>query len=238
MSRINFVRLLPNNMRVRPFDHPVTNAPGPPLTPDEERILLEEHFNGNKEARDKLILGYLGLLRNLVGRYLYHWPVTRRFTEEMVSEGLVALTVAIDGFPPEALGEIELRLTVKDKIRHGIESFLSNFRGIVPAPFTVNRDRVADGKRPIYGHVTAGLNSVAESACYEDGNAVKVDVVDTVDAIRQETNIKYKILDEKYWGCPAAEVAKELGVHASTVWRYRRELLDEYKQLIGDEDVE
>lgn len=238
MSRVNMVRLRSSQTCVYSFKHPLLDDTIEQMDPDTERLVLEEFFSGSMDARDRLILNYLPLLRWIIGRYLYHWPVTRRFLDDMVSEGLVAIIAAISNYTPDKLGEMELLKTVANKIQYEIEKFISDNLGLVPAPFRENRKKVQNGRPPVFGLVEGDLDDVKDFVVGDDPNLIEVDVLDVIAVMRNESELKTQLLDRELWSMSNQEIADKLGISIKTVRRQRNALLQEYTEKAGDINVD
>ncbi len=70
----------------------------PPLPAAEEHKLFLEAKDGNKQAREKLILHNLRLVSHIVRKYY----ATARSQEDLVSIGTIGLIKAIDSFKPDS----------------------------------------------------------------------------------------------------------------------------------------
>jgi hypothetical protein len=119
-----------------------------PLSAEELSELVPLALEGDKYARNELIVGHLSMLRHTVGRYLYHWPLTRRFLDEMVSAGVYGMTYAVQNLVKEALKDKTVGLYILHHIYKHIESEICALRGIAPAPLRTNQRRVEQGLCP------------------------------------------------------------------------------------------
>lgn len=230
------VRLLPgqkgHGMSVK---HPVIDAAVEITGVDEFRLTLEDKFNNCKSASDKLVLHFLGYLGYLVGLYLKHWPITQRYLDDIVSEGLVAIVTAVEKYAPENLGEIELVTAVQNAAKYAIEKYLAENIGIVAAPFKTNRTREAEGKDAIIKTVESDLTGVEVEVENED--SIRMEVIEVVDKIKNDSRKKYMLLEPEYWGLTAREASDKSGIPLSTVYHYRKELRDEYNKKSGETDA-
>lgn len=110
----------------------------------EETIWWAIH--GHSGAEELLILGHSYLVSMIVGRFIYHWPVTERFEEEMVAVGLLAVTQKIyDLDTMDTMDDWQwLPYKLMNSITYQIEKFLNENMTIVRASFATNRRRAAD----------------------------------------------------------------------------------------------
>ena len=65
-----------------------------PLDKEEEKILIEKHLNGDKDARNKLIEHNLRLVAHIVKKY----EASRNDTDDLISIGIIGLIKGIDTY--------------------------------------------------------------------------------------------------------------------------------------------
>ena len=70
------------------------------LGTDEERRLVAEFKRGSKEARDKLVLHNLRLVKSIVTRVVRKYPDADGWVEDLTSEGILGLFRGLDRFSP------------------------------------------------------------------------------------------------------------------------------------------
>ncbi len=189
-KNVGIIHLTGRQKNRLPFSHPVLDCREHELTVDEIGPLVERHLKGDAAATEALILGNLVLVKWLVGRYLFHWPESRRFEDEICSEGLVAVTEGIreiDG--PVGAGAIRAVLVVK--IKSAIETFLNDFRSPIHASLSTNWRRVRQGRDPEYQYTEAvGVTpesggSVRNDVGVYDDTPAYVDVLDSLERLRE-----------------------------------------------------
>jgi hypothetical protein len=220
----------------------INNAP-PPLTEECLDQLLVEYFETAKEDSrhieigQELISNYLCLLRSTVARYLYHWPVSRRFLDEMISTGAEAIAQIIVKLHPaqlkkdisnfQALGGL-----VENAIRHDIETTINNFRGIAPASERTNRGREMQNQKPIYGNIETGLanENVTDTCEYRDIESFIFETEDAIETIA-ETEFERQVLARENWGLSNAELGKKLDKSSRWVFTVRNRLRKRYQKL-------
>lgn len=236
------VHLTPAQRKRKKFSHLLTDNVPPPL-PEEEIIrLIFIYFSHDKEdelrieAGKKLVVNYFRLLRSTVARYLYHWPITRRFLDEMISSGTESITRIVFNLKPEQLKEdarlYSLTGLVESAIRTDIENTVNRLRGIVPAPRRTNCRREKDQKKPVYGSVEAGLTSesVKNAKEYVDTGLFVFETKDAIDAITR-TNLERQILAQDNWGLSNVELSKKIGASPQHIGRLRHQLRQRYMKL-------
>lgn len=236
------VHLTPAQRKRKKFNHTLTDKIAPQLSKELLDNLLLVYFNTdigtseNTEVRHRLISNYLRLLRSTVARYLYHWPVSRRFLDEMVSTGAEAIIKVIDNLEPEQLDSEDayrsLGGLVENAIRHNIETIINKLRGIAPASERTNRRRERRNKRPIYGNIETGLASedVKNSREYVDIDPFIFELEDTIIALAK-TEIERQVLAKENWGLSNAELSKKLGKSQRWVLAVRNRLRERYIKL-------
>lgn len=230
------VKLRPSQQKARLFKHPLLDDAPPPLTEAQLAVLIPEAISNNKEARDELIIGHLSMLRNTVSRYLYHWPLTRRFRDEMVSVGLYTLTRVVTDLTEDTLDGRLLGPYLLNHICKHIEIEIASLRGIAPAPMRTNQRRMQNGQPPIFGEVIADIQHsiMREGYYYIEEGFEELETLEIIDKLRVESHHYEVLLNEEYWGLTDWEVSQRTGIPRQTIHWYRTELLKRYQELVGD----
>jgi hypothetical protein len=207
-----------------------------PLEEEQIERLLPSAIKGSIEAQQELVLGHLSMLRHTVGRYLYHWPLTRRFQEEMVSAGLHAMTRAVNRLKEDTLENQSLGRYLLNHICKRIEIEIARLRGICPAPTRTNQRRIKNGEGPIFGEIEADVHtpSFVEGYFYIEEGFEEYDIRDALDKIKEQSHKCELLLSEECWGLNDTEASKLTGIPRQTVQWYRSEMLKRYQELIGD----
>lgn len=232
------VKLGPSQQSVLPVKHPVLKKVSSPLAEDEINELIPQAIAGSTQAREKLILGHLGMLRHTIGRYLYHWPLTRRFLDEMVSVGLITLTRQINMLTEDTLNEHELGVYLLQHICKHIEIEIAKLRGIAPASMRTNQRRVEKGKEPIYGAVETNLQNphVKDGFCYMEAGFEELETMEVIELLQNDVDsyLVPIILSRDCWGLNDHEIARKTGAPQQTVSWCRQEMLKRYDELTGE----
>jgi hypothetical protein len=236
------VHLTAAQKRRKCFQHPLIDNIPPLLTAEYLDQLLAVYFATDKNSvkhatfKQELIVNYFRLLASVVARYLYHWPVSRRFLDEMISTGAETITRIITTLQPDRLIEGDwfrsLGGLIEGWLRFDIEDSINQLRGIAPAPRSTNHDQEKAGKRPIYGNVETNLLSeeIKNSQAYTDIDPVILEVKDTLRRIAQ-TDYEVQILLDENWGLSNAEVAEKLGKTPRWISTVRKRLRERYDEL-------
>lgn len=241
---LKMVHLTPAQRGRKSFYHPLTNNAPPYLSDEQLDQLLSDYFKLDTadtfrvEITETLIVNYFRSLRGIVARYLYHWPLTRRFLDEMVSTGAEAIVKVVTNLTLKKLEERELINWIDGAIRFNIETVINNLRGVVAASRTTNFDRERVGRLPVYGNVEADLttDAIKDSKAYIDIGLLLFELEDALEVIAQ-TELEKRILAEENWGLSHIEVGLKLGVSPEHVGRLRNCLRDHYDKL-GEKHVQ
>jgi len=148
------IRLNPRQTKSKAFDHE-----------------LLDQADEMKSSKD-WVLSRLWMVRWTVGKYLFHWTETERFTEDMVSEAILALAEAKE----EKVEDDELW----NRMQYAIETYLNDNRALVRASLSTNRRRAKKGQALEYS-TEVSLHGVGK----EDHEWIWVDHQDEEDT---ETN--------------------------------------------------
>lgn len=240
---LKMVHLTPGQRKRRKFNHLLTGNAARPMTEKRLNTLLSIYFDTSKEDKlrtavgKELMTNYLRLLGSTVGRYLYHWPVSRRFLDEMISVGTEAIVKIITKLKPEQLekennSNIVLGHLIENAIRHDIETVINNLRGIAPASERTNRNRETICEKPIYGLIEASLTSenIKDSQEYNDIDSFLFEVRDSIEKIAQ-TKLEKQVLAQENWGLSNAELSKKLGKSVQWILEIRNRLRERYQKL-------
>jgi len=178
-------------------------------------------------ARVNLILALRSCLRNNVGRYMYYWKDARRFKDEMISEGLLALTLLMNDLTHDFLSDRNILTIASRRIQYSIEEFLNNNLAASSPGMSKQRSLLREGNEPLY-HVGNDIADVPESfQPAEVGDEWKRDALQILNGLAEDS-IDEAILDRYNWGRTHQELAEELGVSISTINRHKAKLLERY----------
>lgn len=196
------------------------------------------------ETGKKLMGNYFRLLRSVVARYLYYWPVSRRLLDEMISTGSEAIVKTIIKLKSERLDQKNNFKSVNhlmdNAIRHSIETIINDFRGVVPASERTNRDREARNQKPIYGTVDCGLAELNDNTKFinqsqDVSDCTNIDpfILELKDAIEEiaQTDLEKQVLTSENWGLSNPEIGEKIGKSARWVLEVRNRLRERYIKL-------
>jgi DNA-directed RNA polymerase specialized sigma subunit len=160
------------------FDHPLMNLAGDYIIPRGERKAAVDKWLATRkqEDRDAIILGTMWIVKDLVQRFRAHWPETKRFTDELVSEGVTSLTEFIDGL--ESSDDFFER--VSQFIHSRMRDFINDNRCAFSASARTNRRRQADDK-PLEYHYAVSIQEQAIGRL--DSSLQYVDIMDAVEQL-------------------------------------------------------
>lgn len=161
--------------------------------------VVERLVGGDKSAREELSNGLCYLIPYVVGRYLFHWPMTRRFEDDMVGEASLALMEAIDSITEVEQAQWLASMAIARMCR-AIESFINDHQEIVSAPLRVNERLAQQGKDPEYPK-TVQLDE--NSLVSRDTSQEEVDLKDLFETLascdgEELVTLVLKVLEEKH----------------------------------------
>lgn len=178
---MNVIHLTKRQKKRSAFEHPLL---GDAKDLDQKQLvpLLERHFKGDLVATQDIVMGSRGLVRAVVGRFLYHWPETRRFEEDMVSEGFTALVQIMETLTLAKQGHLRPMMVMKIKLN--IEIMLNDMRSQMSASLSTNFQRLKDKRAPEYiyaGQLTEDNNAVGAF----DAGPTYVDIMDSLERLQE-----------------------------------------------------
>lgn len=166
------IRLLPDQNRYKDFSHPL-------LDEAEKYRLTEKQFKTATKKEQQL--SFLWVVRQVVGRYLYHWPISKIWLDEMCSTGM------------EVICEIE-DLTndraIMNKLQDAIDRTLNNARSLVRASLSTNKSRSANDEELEYVE-TVPLHNIGA----EDMDLLQAELIDELSPEDQEKFLKSRFDD-------------------------------------------
>lgn len=226
---MHLIRLLPSQQRVKKLKHPAFKDVVS-FSFKELEVITQERLNGRPSK--PLILALRSTARYLVGRYLWHYPATCRFLDEMVSEALLAITMMVNSLERDMLIDSNIQKIASKRIRYRIEDMLNNLQGFASPSMTRQKQIIREGQLPIYLYGEREPQHADKET--RDAEEAKFDLLDAVFALREECATAHMILDSANWGLPDAELAEKMSCSHSYVCRCRCKLLSQYLELIGE----
>lgn len=174
---MNIIRLTDGQKRQMKVEHPLLDG-SKPIT-DEQ--IAGAHTAGD---RDTIITGFFFAIKVIVGRFLANWPETRRFTDDMVSEGLLAATKATDaGMEVDPLPS-NFQGIVWTQVRRSIEDMLNDNRSVFAPPNRTQWRLCEKGAEPIYNYAKQLDESI--DCGTQDYSLEYVDILDELSHLAEE----------------------------------------------------
>jgi len=226
---MTLIQLIPTQTACMSFDHPAYEGCRKYGLADLD-MLAEARFAGAEP--EQLILALRSISRYIVGRFLYHWPISRRFRDEMVGEAMLALTILVNNLTREELESRPVAQVAAIRVRHRIEVMLNSMQSVSAPSIRTQENRQSAGLDPIYLRIER--NPLPEDKAAPDSETTKHDVLEAVAKLRTDCDISVAILDPINWGLTDTELAEKLGIYRMRVTRRRENLLFQYRELIGE----
>lgn len=151
----NLIRLRPSQTQATLFSHDLLD------NADDYKLTDEDFENA---SRDDKILARMWVVSRVVSRFLYHWPMSAKYTDDMVSFGLEALCKC------EELDDLNY---VRAKVIFHIESELNNIVSVMSASLMTNRRRQQAGDPLEYASISG-----PPTAGHEDDELAISDLLD------------------------------------------------------------
>lgn len=202
------------------FYHPLNIPDDVQFDFDNESVYkLVEQARLGSDDRDTLILGFSRLVLAKVGVWIKLFPQAAHLSDDMVSEGIVAVCRAIDTLIDEGdPDQGSLTSYVHTAIINAIGNFLET-EGTIRVPR--NPKEECPSIVPIDDSLSTPVN---------DGGFDRVDMMDMFEAAC-ETEQDRQILDLRIKGYLDTEIADQLGIGRWTVHYSRRAFEERFKKL-------
>ena len=196
---------------------------------DELQVVLQNVLNGCVEHQE-LTLALRSALRNMIGRYKANWPSTTPFLDDMVSEGLLALSRLSSEISLDSLAGRGILKVASQRMQDQIETYLNSNQAVAAASLAKQKRTVSDGLDPLY--CTSSTEKIPESSHPTDeGDEWKRDILDTINSIKVSDNVGVAILARENWGRSCQELADDLGVQKCTISRHKAQLYSKFLEL-------
>jgi len=139
----SLIRIAPGQKKCVWVDSPFPNSEA--VRKEELPALVSGMLSGHAEARERLILGNVYLVLNLVGRYLHYWKQTLPIKDDLISEGIIRLVQTIDAVREESESKWLVHKIIL-RVNRGIEEYANKNLNIVASSFRTNERLIASGK--------------------------------------------------------------------------------------------
>lgn len=187
--------------------------------------LIEQARLGDDGARELLILGYARLVLKKVSTWCKLFPQVLYLSDDMVSEGLLAVTKAVDalikdGDPEEGSCTSYIHTAIINNIGHMLEDEV-----------TIRIPRTADE-----GPVVVPTDDYDMAAPLTDGSFGVIDLMDSLEAACA-TPLEKQILGLRIKGYTDQEIAEQLDISRASVQFYRAELIQKFERQEAENEA-
>jgi hypothetical protein len=196
---------------------------------DELQVILQNVLNGCVEHQE-LTLALRSALRNMIGRYRANWPNTRPFLDDMVSEGLLALSRLSSEISLDFLAGRGILKVASQRMQDQIETYLNSNQTVAAAGMTKQKQTVSEGLDPLY--CTSSTEKIPDTEHPTDeGDEWKRDILDTINSMEVSDDTGVAILARENWGRSYQELADDLDVGVGTIHRRKAQLYSKFLEL-------
>lgn len=218
------ISLRPYHMNTQHIAHPLLD--GAISYNGDEIDMLADELRENPEVREEFIKAFRSSLRTIVGRYVYHWPTSYPFEDEMVSEGFsVICEISLD--LPSECGILKI---VTRRIQDRINTFLNKNQALSAPSLRKQKYLQSEGEEPIY-HNNTSVEIPEPSHPTDEGDEWKRDILDVLRSIETSDEIDAALLSRENWGRGYQELADDLGVGVGTIHRRKAILYEKFLEL-------
>ena len=230
---MNLISLTASQQRCKIFEHPMFGSCVQSVSEDTLHELVVERIEEDADP-EELILALRSCARYLIGRYLWHWPVSRAYLDEMVGEAMLAVTMLVNRLSWERLNDRPILKVASQHICDRVEEMLNKMVCMGSPCVRVQKRRAAEGELPSYIKVEREPLH-GDRACPQNEEE-KFDMLDAIAILREECDIASRILDPDNWGLSHTELGEKLGLARTTVARRRIRLFQQYQTMIGEDE--
>ena len=141
------IRLSPAQTRTRWFKHGYSEMAITDVSKTEmEKMVLVYRETGDPCHRQQCVGASIPVIEQMVGRFLFHYPCSRKYKDDLMSEGVLMAFKLIDELQLDKLNNFKAVLA--NSLRRRIEEYLNEMENIIHAPLSTNYSRLADGREP------------------------------------------------------------------------------------------
>lgn len=186
MSTQFVIHLRNDQQRTTPFSHPMQEY-ACELGDKEAMKLLETYLDTSlddtvrDEARQNLIMGHVYTVNWLIGRYVCNWPESKKFLDDIYSEGLLAAAEVITQMDTIDPHQLKAKIIVLAKFY--IERMLNQMRYPINACLMTQFRRIKDGKPVEY--IDAITLTDKQNVHTTDDSYMVVDLLDALERIKE-----------------------------------------------------
>jgi DNA-directed RNA polymerase specialized sigma subunit len=226
---MHLVRLTASQKRVKKITHPLLKD-CKSYSLEELEEMVARKVNGGPP--DELVMALRSIVRYLVGRYCWHWPSTRPYIDDMVSEGMLAIVKLVRELGKQPLKR-DIMYMASLRARKSIERMLNAVQSNAAPSFTTQETLIREGKKPVY---LATARDVEDDDKFVDKQENLFDILESIAALRLDCQLATQVMDPDNWHMNDVELADKLGVDRLRVFRCRTKLLEQYRSFTGDQE--
>lgn len=227
------VHLRSHHRKAKKFKHPMLDS-ATPVSEKQATLLVDNYLaDRSQENLVQLVMGLRSALRNLVGRFIANWPATKIYTDEMVSEGLLAAVKMVNNLTPEVLEGKNILELGSSRMQSAIERMLYMVDVVAAPAKRTHESRSAAGQPVTVAVVECDLSNVSIPDHRSREEQDLIDAEEAVDVIAKRLQLDADLMKPEFRNLTNEEAAKLLGVSHMTVSRRRAKLRAMYKSEFG-----
>lgn len=214
------IKLNLNMNKSTPITHPLL---------DDAKIYTNETINAyarfavnNAAYREDFFFSLKACVKNTVGRYIYYYPETKAFLDDMVSEAFFVVSKFVNEISLDMVEKYDILNIVQGRIKSRLETYLNRNYYIVTSGMKTHRNRFKNGEEALcYSSCDLCVDPL------DDGDEWKRDLLDTLNHIAKDHIDEY-ILKQENWGRTYQSLADDLKVGVGTIHRRKVRLYNRY----------
>ncbi len=224
----SLIRLKHYHTTTQKVQHPLLDG-AKAYSEDELQVVLQNVLNGHTEHQE-LTLALRSALRHMISRYRANWPCTRELLDDMVSEGLLALSRLSSAISLDFLAGRDILKVASQRMQDQIETYLNSNKAVAAAGMTKQKQTISDGLDPLY---CTSSNELFSETLHptDEGDEWKRDIMDTINIMEVSDDIGVAILARENWGRSYQELADDLDVGVGTIHRRKAQLYSKFLKL-------
>lgn len=226
---MHLIRLLASQRLVQNIKHPILDGCVIYDLDELDAMVSRKMVTGDGT---ELIMGLRSLLRNLIGRYCYHYPAARRFKDEMVSVGILTIVKLVNSIGSVRLNR-DIMYTTSLHVRRAIERMLNELQSNAAPSFTTQETLIREGKNPIF--LVTDRETEADDKVI-DSQENLYDILEVIANLRLDCELAIQIMDPNNWHLNDNELANKLGIERRRVSRCRKKLLNQCLLSMGEKE--
>ena len=223
---MNLIHLRYYHTATKPVEHPLLDACEPVSEAELDQMVSDTLLDSS--TGERLVLALRSSLRHMVSRYLGNFPESAAFTDDMVSEGFLAICELVENLSLDLLNGRTILYVASQRVQNRITHMLNSCKSLAAPAVSTQELRIKNNEDPLY----LGQSDLKDVDV--DDRRMMLDIRDIYEALEEieaQDGLDAQLLCPYNWGRTEQDLADELGVTQRLINRRKRRLYKEFLKL-------